>query len=643
MLVLLFPFLFLCILLNVALQTKFGFRRSFVTAVLIFSTIVALLTETLNLSRSITHTAVVVSWSFLSLLALAPLLTMRGKLVSMAVSLWNRSEDGFKRFELMERLLLGGLLALFILLAVQSVLYPSNTIDTTVYHLPRIVSWIGQGSVEHYPTHIYRQLYQPPFSEFAIMHLNLLQCNDLFTNLVQLFFLFSCAVATDLLIVPLGLSYRGRLACMILVVCLPAAILQASSAKSDVVLSFFILSTALFAIRIPRTWQVSDFLLLGSSIGLATLTRGTSYLFLLPIVLLLFIPVVAKLPKDGFRILPRAACSLIIFLVINAGHYSRNFKLSGHPIVDREESRMYSNENMSPSFFLSNVFKNMARQVGPYPLNKLFHEGVVYIHEALGMTVDIPGNSFLDMKFTSAPTALNNEVNTPNFMHLYLTLFALLYLFTMWMRGRATGVPLEIILLMFVVIVQYSLFSLYLRWQPYHTRVLVPVFILAVPLVVYSLEYAVVPRPVVSSLLSFSIAFALYLVLFNGSRPLFTWGNRFPVDLDDDRFKKYFTVMMDKHGEYRTIRDILDKRGYQDIGIYAPKEDIILYPLLYGAFEKRVNPVYIRVENITKRIGKDSASVDCVVTSSVNEPAFVYKGKIYKNLTRGNKSIWVYE
>ena len=59
--------------------------------------------------------------------------------------------------------------------------------DSLTYHLPRILHWIQQGSVDHYPTNIIRQIDLAPWSSFAMANLYLLQGSDRWISLVQWF------------------------------------------------------------------------------------------------------------------------------------------------------------------------------------------------------------------------------------------------------------------------------------------------------------------------------------------------------------------------------------------------------------------------------------------------------------------------
>src|SRR6185436_9239500 len=78
---------------------------------------------------------------------------------------------------------------LLLLLLLQGLFYPPNSWDSMTYHMGRILHWINNNNINHFPTHIYRQIYQPPFSELFIAEICMLTKSDLFANAVQWLFL----------------------------------------------------------------------------------------------------------------------------------------------------------------------------------------------------------------------------------------------------------------------------------------------------------------------------------------------------------------------------------------------------------------------------------------------------------------------
>jgi hypothetical protein len=48
---------------------------------------------------------------------------------------------------------------------VLALITPPNMYDSMTYHMSRVVHWIQNGSLAHYPTSIGRQLFLPPGAE----------------------------------------------------------------------------------------------------------------------------------------------------------------------------------------------------------------------------------------------------------------------------------------------------------------------------------------------------------------------------------------------------------------------------------------------------------------------------------------------
>ncbi len=108
------------------------------------------------------------------------------------------------------------------------------------YHLPRVMHWLQSESVAHYYTPITRQLYQPPFAEYAIAHIISLTRTDRFAFLVQWLALFGSAVGVSVIARQLGCGPLGQALAATIFVTAPMAILQGSSTQNDLVVTFWI-------------------------------------------------------------------------------------------------------------------------------------------------------------------------------------------------------------------------------------------------------------------------------------------------------------------------------------------------------------------------------------------------------------------
>ena len=74
-----------------------------------------------------------------------------------------------------------------LVLGVIAVITPTTNWDSLTYHLPRVMHWIQQQSVEHYPADNTCQLEFGPWAAFVVTNLHLLEGNDQWDNLVQWF------------------------------------------------------------------------------------------------------------------------------------------------------------------------------------------------------------------------------------------------------------------------------------------------------------------------------------------------------------------------------------------------------------------------------------------------------------------------
>jgi hypothetical protein len=145
-------------------------------------------------------------------------------------------------------LCIGGVVLVLLVTGIVAAVTPPNNSDSHLYHLPRQTYWIEQGSVEHYPTPVLRQVMMPPMAEFVGAHFLLLSGGDHWANLIQWFALAMTALAGSLIARELGAATRGQSLAALLVVTNPMAAMQATNAKNDLVLSLWTCAAAYFVL-----------------------------------------------------------------------------------------------------------------------------------------------------------------------------------------------------------------------------------------------------------------------------------------------------------------------------------------------------------------------------------------------------------
>ncbi len=322
-----------------------SWRRIVLTASVVWGTFLTGVTECLSYFTRLTFGWVLTLWILACLVAVIGYLWLgHGKpLPEGGLTL---SAEKRARFPLFLLILIGGGAAIAGCLAVIALAAPPNTWDSMTYHMPRVSHWIQNESVAFYPTNIIRQLHQPPWAEYAILHLQLLSGGDAFANMVSWFSMIGSTIAVSLIAQQLGADLRGQAFAAIIAVTIPIGILEASGTQNDYVVSFWLACCIyyLLAYRARPSW--SNALIAGASLGLALLTKGTAYVFVFPFLLWFGIWGIRTL---CWQLWKPALAMLLPALAINISFYLRNLLLFGNPLGPANTVKLYSNDVFSLS------------------------------------------------------------------------------------------------------------------------------------------------------------------------------------------------------------------------------------------------------------------------------------------------------
>lgn len=529
----------------------------------VWGVFLALATEVLSLFREITVGWVALAWAALAA-ASAWLLHRSG---SEARGSGERPASEGRTPKGLRPLCVAVAILLAVVALVGLIAAPNNW-DSLAYHLPRVVQWIQAQDLRHYPTPYLAQLEHPPFAELVILHFQLLSGGDRFAASVQWLGFLGSVVGVSVIARQLGAGARGQVFAAVVAATLPMAILQGSSTQNDDVLAFWLIAFAVFARRALDDERVGPGApsWLGATLGLALLTKATSYFFAAPFVAWLAIAMIRRL---RWRAAGPAVALTAVVLLLNAGHFARNIALIGTPMSGGGSA---VNELRTPAAFASVVIRNLALHVGtPFtPVNDRIDAGIRAVHGWLGLDVN-------DSRTTCWGRFWINKLNTyedaaGNPIHLALVVAALVAL--AWrgaLRGRlrahalATGAG-------------FLLFCLMLKYQPWHSRLHTPLFLLFAPLVGSALEGLRWRRLGGAVAIALLVASVPWLVV-NRQRPLLDLGYYYESILRTSRLDQYFTHPDSRHlrDPYVQAAEVALERG-GDVGLLLP-EDAFEYPL----------------------------------------------------------------
>lgn len=610
-------------------------KKVLLATVLIFSALLVFCTELASVLVCLNRNFILCFWCIVSVANLLYIILNSGKLKLIIKETQSAVFKSLTALTIFEKVALALSAAILLLVFVQALLYPPNNWDSMTYHMARITSWISHQSVAHYPTHIIRQLYQPPFAEYVVMHVGLLNQGDFFANTVQFFFFLFTLIPILLIIEEFGLGRKYKIIGVVTCVTIPEGLLQASSTQNDIVVSFFVISAFYLCIRVIKGGRFMDYLFLGLCIGLGALTKGTAYLYFAPILFVFAVNVIILFFKTfNYNYIWFSLITILVFAAVNSGHYDRNYKLTGNVLgIDQQESKFYSNQTMSPVLLCSNLVKNAGLHINFMYLNGVanFSNSFIYqLHSWAGLDINRPGINYRDIKYTTQ-NASTSEDSAPNMIHFVLiAICAVVLLWHLINHNQrfVTG-------LLLIVSLQILLFCLYLKWQPWHSRLHLTFFLMWIPLLCYTFSIKKFTLKLFYCLTPFLFAYAVLIVLHNTNRP-------YTNKIAQSRYQKYFINRPAAYDEYAAVRAKIEQANYTNIGLMLGIDDWE-YPLFDDCFSKNRSPVYLQIDNLSKTLPQSQVMPDCIVSTNTNKPFIIFKGRRFDNQDTQNTIIHLYK
>ena len=469
-------------------------RRTFLKTIVLTFAFCAVTTEIFSLFRLIHSYSFVFLWLLADLVLLA---FLRRKIKTVVREFFNQFWQKLKAVPKFYTILAAFIYLIILIIALSS---PPNTYDSLTYHLARVAHWIQNGSVAFYPTSILRQIYQPPLAEFGILHLQLLSGNDYFANLIQWLSLVGCGAAVSLILAEFAKDLKTQFFGVALTATLPGAIVQGSSTQNDLVASLFILSFFYFWLRAVKLNNWKPFIWTGSALGLAILTKATSYLFCFPIGLFFTVVHFLTLKKSAERkrFILQVAAVLLIAFALNFGHFARNFTLFGAPITSGDDE--VRNKSLTAKMVLSNLARNYAVNLGTKS-DKLKAATEDGMKRTFGDELKNPNSTWLENEF--AVTYSTHEDLAGNFVHILLITLTLLLIF--FVKDDEKKYIYGIV---FTILLGFLLFSALLKWQIWSARLQLPLFMLGCVLVAFIISKIKLKIGIPLTIISFIIAWS---------------------------------------------------------------------------------------------------------------------------------------
>ena len=381
------------------------------------------------------------------------------------------------------------LCAVILLVGAVALECPVTAWDALTYHVPRVMHWLQQRSLNPYPTNIVRQLESAPGAELQTASLMLLTGDDWALSMPQWWALLTCGLLASLLAERLLRWHFGKqeldgtrvrwcgLFAALIAVTLPAGVTEAISPLNDFLSAQWLALLVVFGLLLiqePKNYFYAAGI--GAALALGVNNKVTMFIYAAPFMVALALWLLRK----SLRMLAALGVATAVFgLAANVPWMARNYEVFHHALGSEETLRNHPLADHSPSKIAANVIRNLALYSdSPFDWYTSATKHVLSpLFGLMGEPLDDEGSVWLGQDFTF-PLRSSEVKSGDGFGGIMVALPMLLAMLFFPVKFKWNS-PLPIYL--GLIMAGFVLFSGYERWQPWHPRLHLPLFILAAP------------------------------------------------------------------------------------------------------------------------------------------------------------------
>lgn len=485
------------------------------------------------------------------------------------------------------------ILFLFALTFIQGFFSAPNTTDSMVYHLPRVMYWIQEKTVTQ---DVIRNLhdFMAPFGEYILLHLYLITGNDRLLFLSQWLAYIVSVILTGIIAKQLGANEKVRMLTQLFVATIPMAVMQATSTQVDMIVSVLVMIGTHISFNLLKEFKLKNLILFGLTVGLGIATKATFFIYLI-------IPagiVILAIIKNGFRNILPICLSGVIALAIPLRFMTQNLNLYGNILGPFLKGQTLTNDVISIEVLISNLLKNLMIHI-PVPFfNNQVQSFIVLIHQLIDIPINSSQTTCCDFQFNVIPVIFPQEDIVSNPLQL------IIFIFTLFSSFRRKILKNKVLFLVYILnFLSFIIFSLILKWQPFHSRLQIPFFMLGTISSVLILSNFKKGLFFLKSMLYLSIPLALLVVFLNISKPFISYilfynqVKHFAPPLSNvpeafylkSREVQYFNPRFYWYYPYKKIIDRFEKEAHDEKTVTFKLMDFYEYPLWLLMKEKNIS------------------------------------------------------
>jgi hypothetical protein len=527
------------------------------------------------------------------------------------------SLPAWPKFSLLEKFLLAGIGLITLVTGITSFLSPVNSHDALNYHIPKIIYWIQQGTVNIFPLALDTHNVYAPFAEYMLLHLYLLSYGDSYLNLLQYTCMLVSLLGLSAIAKELSLSRLGQILTVVFGITLPLGLMEASTVQTDWVGALWAVLFVYFLICYKNQGRLMDLLLLSACLGLGLLSKGTNYLLLIPFGLILWF---GLKPQPRFN-LSHLCLFLLIVLTINAGYWSR---LSAFNTFQNLPANTLLNKDFSLPSLASNTLRHSTMHLSsPWePLNASMNS-VIRAYSS-GVGIDLYDNTLRLTHPFSIRDLKSNEDTMTNGLHFLILLG--LTCFGLWgLKGPWRTYTLGLVF-------SWVLFCALVKWQWWGNRFHLGWFLLFAPLFGLAFQNKRVWSFILSVIL---LGTSFWFITSAQKRPWFESNSLFKNSKSDLMF--IYTPELKEN--CLSITQELNQGPCREIGLLFKKHNVLEYLILYPLLKS--GPYQFNHISLDTPWGN---TIPCaIICVSCTESSLMYAGRTYSKTINGYFQLFQYK
>ncbi len=496
-------------------------------------------------------------------------------------------------------------------LALSAVSITSNW-DSMTYHMPRVMHWIQNKSVDFYATSEIRQITSPPLAEYMIMHVMLLSGSDKFVCMVHGMSYVLSAGLIYFISIKMKAEKRYAYLAVFLFLMMPPAIAEAVTTQNDLfsalILLLFFYYYLDFAYQSDLTISKEILLLsvkLGTTIALGYLAKPN--VLIIMAILIGYLGIIKIWKKEKVKNMLFAGIVGIVAAVIGICPFMiKSYKVYG-TLFPSSQTEGITVTTLDLRLLIANCYKNMVKYIST-PLipgmNSFLIKVSNVIERVLGIDINDPAISTMEFVLPDGDKAYQQSMATNPVVMLLCVLVILGIIL------RKCEKPKLEMGMFFCTIAGLLVTCTISKWSPWKVRYFLPFSVVAV--IFACLFIGQVKKEYVWK--DAFIGFVICLGLLSGYGALHYTANEVKMQYESDADGQY-SYFANRHirGAYNDIEAYVEERGFRQIGLYLGG-DRYEYPLWsYLDQAERIEHVMVKDEYLQKLEDPDFMP-ECIVS-----------------------------